>query len=198
MWKPIYLSKQTSSSTCKSFWTTWPHSFGQYARIGLISMWERSNVARAILGMHCHFEKIFLVSPDSITTVMETEHFVFITQPSLNPSDSMKGCIASSSTAKGPLVWKDAVLCSVVCTICSNATDSSMSKSLCLPVFFTWKWKILTIHNSTPKKCDGCLMEDCDILSRPRGTLGFQMFSEIFWLRFPLKFSCKLKSMIES
>lgn len=41
-------------------------------------------------------------------------------------------------------------------------------------------------------------MEDCDILSRPRGTLGFQMFSEIFRLRFPLKFSCKLKSMTES
>ena len=41
-------------------------------------------------------------------------------------------------------------------------------------------------------------MEDDDILLRPRETLGFQMFSETFWLYFPLKFSCKLKNMIES
>lgn len=75
----------------------WRQSFGQYANVDLISIWGDLMQQGLIWGHITTLKKmgeLFLISPILKTMVMETAHFVFMTQPSLKPSDHKGDCIA--------------------------------------------------------------------------------------------------------
>lgn len=64
---------------------------------------------------------------------METEHFVFITQPSLTPRDSMKGCIAHQ---RPKAHWCGRMLSSVLLLASSQQCYRLLHEQIIMPNCF--------------------------------------------------------------
>lgn len=135
-------------------------------------------------------EKYFCYLQVIKTMVTKTEHFVPITQSSLNPSDSMWGCITRR--------WGRMLFSAVLCAS-SEQCYSFMSTSLCLFLSPERALRMLTIHSSIPKSVIGFSQSTAIFIQDLEGLLGSERFQKHFDYTLPLNsVSLKTKSLLSA